>query len=170
MDWCLAEPLGIIIFPPLVDSPASRSADLADQILDQFPLTAERYRARDVTGDGRPETFCNFFTRDYMRARGTHLPEGMTANRIWGWLHATQYDFIQVPTAADMNALLAAGRPGFAIAPNPEGPGHMVPCRRGGFHDNVLCNHVGGHNVPRITISQAFGPLTAKVELWAARR
>lgn len=44
-----------------------------------------RYQRRDVTGDGVPETFCNYFVRDALRALDVHVPP-MLVNDLYDWL------------------------------------------------------------------------------------
>jgi len=46
---------------------------------------AEKYRKRDVTGDGLDETWCNVFAVDVCAELGVHLPQ-MRANDQMDWL------------------------------------------------------------------------------------
>ena len=41
-----------------------------------------RYAARDVTGDGRPESWCNVFAQDVAEAMGAPLPRNTRANEL----------------------------------------------------------------------------------------
>lgn len=164
MDWCKAEPLGVIIVPPFTNAPGNRSKKNLLMVLDQFPLTAERYRARDVTGDGVSETFCNFFTRDFCRAMGVPLPEGLRANDYFTKLHEGMGSW-RFLTKLEAGLALELGKPVFAIAKNDGGPGHMTPCREM-VVDTIYVDHVGRHNARRLPISAAFGHLAPGVEFW----
>lgn len=46
---------------------------------------APQYQPHDVTGDGRPETFCNFYAADVCRDLGAPLPQ-RTANEQLAWI------------------------------------------------------------------------------------
>lgn len=163
-NWCKAEPLGCIIYPPLTNKPGQRSAHSLRAVLDQFPLDAERYRARDVTGDGKSETFCNFFTRDVSRAMHCPLPEGKTANQIHAALAANELLYRKI-SKTEAALCLDLGKFVVAIAPNPSGPGHMTPCREAN-HGEIYVDHVGRNNTRRIPVNAAFGSLAGKVEYY----
>lgn len=165
MQWCLAEPLGIPIIPPFVNGPENRSKTNLKMVLDQFPLNAERYRCRDVTGDLLPETFCNFFTRDVARAMSAPLPENKTANEIHGMLHAGSVPGYRQVTEAEAVWCLELGQMVVCIARNEHGPGHMTPAREAS-EGTIYVDHVGRHNAKKIPLEVAFGPLAKDVEYW----
>lgn len=166
-SWCKAEPLGCIVFPPLISKPGERSLHALRVVLDQFPLDCERYRARDVTNDNRIETFCNFFTRDVARAMSCFLPENKTANQIYELLKNFKILGFRQVTRAEAAMSLDLGKFVFAIAHNPQGPGHMTPCREA-LDDIIFVDHVGRHNARRIPINMAFGPLAGNVEFYVS--
>lgn len=71
---------------PLRGERGSRSPEQLISIVAQFQVeTAERYRLRDVTGDGHQESWCNFFLADVTRALGCPVPQ-MRANSQLDWL------------------------------------------------------------------------------------
>lgn len=68
---------------------SNRSASRLLAVLAQFGLDLDawhpRYGRRDLTGDGRDETFCNVFVRDFAAAMGTPVV-GSLANDQVAWL------------------------------------------------------------------------------------
>lgn len=118
-----------------------------------------RYAPRDVTGDGRPETFCNLFAQDVAEALGAVLPRHTRANELaaWlaqlggpnGWTHVSE-------TVAQMHA----DRGGLAVAvwTNPTGgPGHIAVLVPSLGEAGTWVAQAGASNFTRGTLSAGFG-------------
>lgn len=104
----------------------NRSAALLLAIV--FALFVEwalRYRKRDVTGDGKDETFCNFFVRDACDALGVPLPRPMRANELIQWfVTAPGWELVDEHTA---QAMAEQGQVVVACWFNHNGgPGHLA--------------------------------------------
>lgn len=160
-DWCKAEPLGVPIIPPFVNGPENRSNKNLQMVLDQFPLDAERYRCRDVTGDLKPETFCNFYTRDVARAMSAPLPEGKTANQIYEMLAAGKVEGFTEISEFEAKFCIALGKFVVAVSFNAHGPGHITPCRDV-IDGTIYVDHVGVHNARKIPAHVAHGEAPKK--------
>lgn len=89
MSW-LHSDLTRPVEAPLRSDASGRRADLLALVVAQFaPEHAERYRRRDVTGDERAETFCNFFVADVTAALGAPVPQRL-ANAQVEWLSSDE--------------------------------------------------------------------------------
>lgn len=124
-------------FPLGLDSPGPR---LTSSVLDRSParlmaIVAEhhlrgfaRYQPRDVTGDGKPETWCNLFAQDVSEAMGAPLPRRTTANGLYAWL---QSDDARVKGWEETTQHIAQrmadeGQLSLAVWLNVLGPGHIA--------------------------------------------
>jgi hypothetical protein len=75
--------------PKYINLPGQRSSGSYNQIISQFSVASNpRYTPRDVTGDGKNETFCNVFAMDVMNAMGAYLPDKL-CDGLLNWLKAT---------------------------------------------------------------------------------
>lgn len=142
--------------------PSTRSASMLAKVVEQFQVeTAPRYARRDITGDGRAETFCNAFARDVMGALGCPLPWGLRANELTAWLtgDGREYGWGQVD-AHQARSLAEEGLPVLACWFNRNaGPGHIavvVPSRGA---DGLWIAQAGAHNFTRGELSRGFGSL-----------
>lgn len=156
-------PLGID--PPgarlTTSSKAIRSPELLMLILAEHQFRGfHRYAKRDVTGDGKPETFCNVHTADVAEAMGVLLPRARANEQIlWLTTHGIAEGWEQVPehaaqACADQGMLVVAcwyNRNG--------GPGHIAPLEPSMGEPGTWCSNVGAINFLRGTVGQAFGTL-----------
>lgn len=110
-------------FPLGLDPPGARvtTSTAADRdpcrllaiIAEHHCRGAARYRRRDVTGDGAPETWCNVFAQDVAEAMGVLLPRHARANGLVEWLAspaARELGWEEVPTAHVARAQADAGQ------------------------------------------------------------
>lgn len=122
------------------------------------PVGNPRYRKRDITGDGRPETFCNYFCRDALRMLGVHVPP-MLVNDLLDWFKE-QSDWREVDAGfAAMRA--SAGFPTVAIV-KAKGHGHIalvIPARGIAGVPSVWIAQAGNINFARGPLADGFGVL-----------
>ncbi len=160
MSWLHAD-LTKPVLAPLQSTPATRSAAQLRAVVAQFDVRAQRYLRRDVTGDGRPETFCNFFARDISRAMHAPLPEGLRANQMFDWLENAgraegweEVDEHPAQRAADEGLFVVAAWK------NPSGgPGHITPLLPSEGQPGTWVANVGAANFARGALARAFGAL-----------
>lgn len=162
MIW-LHSDLSRPVTAPLQSTKETRSADQLRVVVGQFEVQSPRYVKRDVTGDGVPETFCNFFTRDVSRAMHAPLPEGMRANQMFDWLRlsldAAREGWEEVPEHVAQGAA-DAGLFAVAVWKNPSGgPGHITPLIPSEGQPGTWVANVGASNFARGTLARAFGNL-----------
>lgn len=69
----------------LVNHPANRSAENYVKHVLQLPVTDPRYTPRDVTGDGKDETFCNVYVLDMLAVMGYSYPLMKAKSLITLW-------------------------------------------------------------------------------------
>lgn len=161
MNWLHAD-LSKPVVAPLQSVPATRSGEMLKAVVFQFLVGAPRYAKRDVTGDGKPETFCNFFTRDVSRAMHAPLPEGMRANQMFDWLDGAEAKAAGWETCDEHTAQRAADEGLFVVAvwKNPSGgPGHITPLIPSEGQPGTWVANVGANNFARGLLVRAFGGL-----------
>lgn len=124
---------------------------------------AARYRPRDLTGDGRPETFCNVHSCDVAEAMGVLLPRGLRANALMEWLigasHRQPESQWEIVDAHVAQACADVGQLALATWFNRGGPGHICPLEPSLGEPGVWVSNVGRTNFLRGTLAQAFGGL-----------
>lgn len=123
-------------------------------------LGATRYKARDITGDGIPETFCNIWSADVSSVLqpASPLPRGLRANELYTWLGD---NWLEV-TANEAQAHANDGTLCFAVYKNLSGPGHIAPVCPDCGDAGIWVSHVGRTNLVRCTVGQAFGDLPVR--------
>lgn len=162
--WCA--PSLPVVDAPLRGRASERSPELLQRIVDQFEVeTTERYRRRDVTGDGKSESFCNIFVSDVTRALSCEIPKQL-ANAMTDWLDnfGRQYGWFRVDR--DLAWYLSkTGVPIVAGWKNPAGGhGHvalLVPPPDGA----LWCAQAGSKNFSRGRLVDGFG--SAPARFWA---
>lgn len=137
--------------------------------------TAERYRKRDLTGDDRPETFCNIFVSDVTRWIGAEIPHDLPETRVtehgdritihrWQdvranaeWLRAGNGGW-RACSAAEASEAAEHGRPAVVLwDPPARAHGHialLVPSRGEG---GVWIAQAGATNFSRGRLVRGFG-------------
>ena len=161
-DW-LSPDISKAIYPPKPNTPLHRSAVNLRACIDQFDVEhAERYRVRDVDGDGIKETFCNIFVSDVTRAMWADIPHRINGkwqlvhdNASWlkagtdGWHHCS---------GEEAQAVADLGRPAVAVYdPADIKHGHIamiVPSE--GAH-GIWIAQAGARNYRRAPIAMGFG-------------
>ena len=136
-------------------------AGIMQAVLQVNPLDP-KYLKHDVTGDGKPETFCNIYLRALLAALGLDIP-AVLANElaVWfegpeardrGWLECT-LDF----------AKRAAGRGEIAVGALVEpGHGHVLMLVDGDGN----ATQAGGRNYVRAPLTVCFTPEQLKRVHW----
>lgn len=145
--------------PPLVSGPGNRSPELLEQVIDQFDVeSAERYRVRDITGDGRDETFCNVFFADVAEALGAPVPR-VRANDLLVWLEGELGRLSGWKPATGTEAQAHAELGGFSgvLWGNPHGPGHVSVLRPAHGIVGVCVASAGAHNANRCALIRQYG-------------
>lgn len=164
-DW-LPSNIARPVLPPLRSWPRTRSAEALIAVVGQFQVeTAERYRLRDVTGDGKSESWCNVFAADVCDAMGAPIPNRMLANQLCDWLganHAAESGWRPTDMRGAV-AMVAAGCPVLACWRNVDGaPGHIavgVPSADAGLH----VAQAGRQNFSCRPVTAGFGHLPVKL-------
>lgn len=147
---------------PLTSTRLNRSAARLAFVVAQFLVeVAPRYQRRDVTGDGSPETFCNFFVREVLRALGVQVPEGLRANALHAWL-AQQASLGVTPgwERVPQHVAQRAADEGMVVVaawPNPSGPGHMAVLVPSLGEAGVWVAQAGLTNFTRGLLQHGFG-------------
>jgi len=158
-------PFPIGLDPPGARLTTSTTADRSPERL--MAILAEhqfrgfsRYRRRDVTGDAKPETFCNVHAADVAEAMGVLLPRDRANGQIL-WLSTTgvleKWELVPEHAAqacADQGMLVIA-----AWFNRNGGPGHIAPLEPSMGEAGTWCSNVGAVNFLRGTVGQAFGTL-----------
>lgn len=131
-----------------------------------FVESAERYRRRDVDGNGVIDTFCNFFVRDVCRLFGLELPASMRANELIAWLvssegRAAGWEQLAVENDEHVaQAMADAGQLVIACWFNKNGhPGHMALVVPSLGMPGVWIAQAGRNNFSRGVLAQGFGGL-----------
>lgn len=126
--------------------------------------TNEKYRKRDVTGDGRDETFCNLFLHDVTTALEAPVPL-LLANAQVIWMDeigkAKGWQPVDVHKA---EVLCNEGYPVVVGWSNPRGHGHVAigcPSNEPGLH----VAQAGAANFTCRPVSRGFGLTNFK--MWA---
>ena len=165
-SWILDDPARYPLMPPLRGWPRTRNPELLTAVVAQFQVeTAERYRLRDVTGDGVSESWCNLFAADVCDALGAPIPHRMLANQLHDWLLGPDGDALgwKPCTLIAAQAFVSAGCPVLASWRNIDGrPGHiavLVPSPKPGLH----CAQAGRSNHSCRPLVWGFGKLPFKL-------
>lgn len=113
------------------DKPIPASIRSADQTLALVQLIDPEHNVslqpHDVTGDGKPETFCNVFVRTLFSLMEAEIPP-MLANQLYDWFRSDEgYQAGFRPISMSAAAPLAeAGLPVVGVWRNTAGHGHVV--------------------------------------------
>ena len=152
----------------MIDACLPRSPDnLLDVVRGLKVETAEKYRKRDVTGDGKPETFCNLFLHDATVLLECPVPLMLANDQLtwldaqgvkWGW---GRVDLAEAQRRADNGCPVVVGWR------NPAGHGHIalaVPTPPG--EDGLHVAQAGSINFTQRPVGRGFG-LATPVHFWA---
>jgi hypothetical protein len=171
-DWLdpnIAQPLSA----PLASMPGSRSAELLRQVVDQFDVEhAERYRVRDIDGNGKRDTFCNIFASDVTRALFAEVPHQWQG--AWQNVHAMA-DWIRAglgkwKACAPWLAQVAAdqGHPALAIYdPALTSKGHIAVLVPSEGRPGVWIAQAGARNYRRAPLLAGFGVYASETQFFS---
>jgi hypothetical protein len=159
--WCHAD-ITKPVEAPLQILPYALTKERFLTVLNQFANQA-RYVKRDITGDDKAETFCNFFVREVLAAMGIYLPR-LKANEIIEWLLGPEgiaggWRKEQQEAARSMGAI---GIPVITGFKNDAGPGHLallVPPQRNedSVPGKIWVAQAGKTNSNYMSLVAAFG-------------
>ena len=151
--------------------PPVRSAEALVAVVAKLdPERAERYRPRDVTGDGKAETFCNVFLRDALLELGLEVPAAL-ANDMVDWFDGEKGKAAGWRRVTLHQAEVLA-RDGYPVAvgwKNSRGHGHVAlgvppPLREDGTPAPGLhCAQAGKSNWRCRPVLRGFGAVDFKV-------
>lgn len=158
------------LFPLGLESPGQRfvrSTEADRSAVRLMAIIAEhhhrgfaRYAPRDVTGDGRPESWCNVFAQDVAEAMGVPLPRNTRANELAQWLATlgSQSGWVKV---SERVAQIAADTGALALAStvNPSGPGHLAVLVPSLGEPGIWVAQAGRINFTRRSVKAGFGEL-----------
>lgn len=162
MSWLSAD-IAVDVMPPGGACVARSAAELERVIGLAEVSTSERYRVRDVTGDGRAETFCNIFVSDVTRWLSAEIPhkldgewQDVRANAAWlragggGWRSCE-------PLEAQVRA--NAGFPAVVVwDPKERARGHIAVVVPQRTHETSLqIAQAGKSNFPHGPLVRGFG-------------
>lgn len=130
-----------------------------------------RYAPHDVTGDGKPETFCNVFAQDMAEAMGVLLPRNMRANELRAWLLGAgvknSWALGTLWERSDAHAGMAMAEQGcFAVASwaNPTGgPGHIAVLMPSLGEAGVWAAQAGAVCFVRELLQRGFGQIAPDI-------
>lgn len=159
--WCPIDPR-LPCTPPF-RSP-ERGPAILEVILEQLE-GEQRYVARDLTGDGKPETCCNFYVVDSLAAQGIVIPRDASGNYLRAnylvatyFAHTAPWSIVE-PWIAQH--LVRLGVPCVVGQVNPSGPGHVARLRSPRKQDNPkgwYIGQAGSSNFTHAPIESGFGP------------
>ena len=152
--------LALDVRSPITNGDMRRSpAALLGVISALFVEKAERYRRRDVDGDGTLNTTCNYFARDVCDALGVALPRPMRANGIIDWLQSEEgrrHEWKQVDKDDAMKSA-SEGRPVLACWYNRNGGSGHVAIVRPSLSGDVEIAQAGLTSFERGRLVEGFG-------------
>lgn len=151
--------------PAAWNGPGERSPEALRACAAQFDVErSERYRARDVTGDGRDETWCNIYVWDVTTALRAEVPHWyggreLNANAVCDWLvsFGNMLGWTEGDRAAAHRAS-AAGQPVVAGWKALRGSGH-VAILLPPVGDELRIAQAGKRNHFDVPLERGFGAL-----------
>jgi hypothetical protein len=161
------------LFPLGLESPGPRLRSLESDrspvrlmaiIAEHHHRGSARYAPRDVTGDGKADTWCNLFAQDVAEAMGVPLPRNTRANDLAAWLGTlgTQSGWVQVSeSVAQIHA--DAGGLSLASTVNPKGPGHLAVLVPSLGEAGTWIAQAGAINFTRKPLRAGFGNLEPRL-------
>lgn len=151
----------------ITSTPQNRSAARLALLVSTMRVeTAEKYRRRDVTGDGIPETWCNVFAADVCERMGAPIPL-VKANDQHAWLlnevgpgnftppHWERCDAHTAQAMADQGCLAVASW----ANPVAGGHGHIAILMPSLGEPGVWAAQAGAVNFTRELLQRGFGAI-----------
>lgn len=171
MTW-LSPDISVQVTAPLSSGSACRSAELTRRIVAQFELdTHLRYLARDLTGDGWPETFCNVFLSEVTAALGVPVPRvrqvgldlrWMRANDQVRWLRGADAHGWRACKGDEAQAAVDRGEVAVVGWENPAGPGHVALVVPSDGEPGIWTAQAGVTNFARGRVESGFGRMAVE--------
>lgn len=163
--WCHTD-LRAEVDAPLVLLPTARDKSRYLATVAQFANQA-RYVMRDVTGDGKLETFCNHFAHDVMRSMSVELPR-MLANQMIDWLEseAGRRAGWSISNRVEAVARAELGYPGLVTyqTMDPSMHGHIAVVVPSPVFGEARIAQAGRENFNSGSVGRGFG--TVPVQFW----
>lgn len=161
-DW-LDRDWTVPVEAPLRSDASNRDADLLSSVVEQFRVgDCPRYQKRDITGDGKDETFCNAFLRDVLSALGCPVPWGLRANQLVEWLASPAGRERGWATVSE-HAAHGLSNEGLVVVAGwfnrNGGPGHVALVIPAGEEPGLFIAQAGAVNFARGPLSKGFGRL-----------
>jgi hypothetical protein len=124
-EWCHIDLRLDVECPLQIKSDVFNPGLLTDII--GYHANQARYMRRDLDGDLKPETLCNFKAREILRASGVIIPR-MLANQYAKWFasEAAKLEGWGIEVFEKARQLVAVGARVVAVAFNPRGHGHIA--------------------------------------------
>lgn len=163
------------VTPDYTNLPSDRSPANYVKALEQFKvLTNPRYVPRDVTGDGKAETFCNIFLWDATKAlscevahwidpsTGVEVPMGkgkeLSANGVCEWFtnHGLTHGWMLCDRLM-ATSRASRGFPTVVLWRNPSGIGHVAMVMPSPDPRQVRIAQAGAQNLFDVDILKGFG-------------
>ena len=142
------------------------AANLSDVVGRLDPATNPLWKRRDVTGDGKAETFCNQFLHAALELLECPLPAGQLAREQIAWLDS---DVGKAHGWREMARGLAvaaanAGQPVVVgwTNPNPKAPSHVALGIPTPFGEEFQIAQAGAENFNAGTLRRGFGNLPVR--------
>ena len=158
--WLHGDLLRPVVAPYQSDA-SRRDALRLVLVVAQFHVElAPRYQRRDVTGDGAPETFCNFFVRDVSEAMGAPVPQ-VRANEQVQWLGSDAARARGWAAISEHAAQGCAAEGLFVVAGwynRNGGSGHVAVVMPSLDEDGTFIAQAGLSNFTHGRLAQGFGP------------
>lgn len=160
--WLLPD-ISLSIVPPLINTSSERSAEALATVIDQFEVeTAQRYRVRDVTGDGKKETFCNVYTSDVTAALSAPIShflggkwQDVHDNALW--LQDPENKWVRC-FAEFAQRRANQGFPSVVVWSATEpGHGHIAVLRPSDAGSGIWISQAGARNYRRAPLAAGFG-------------
>lgn len=141
------------------------AAELLRIVHDLDVEKAERYRKRDVTGDGVSETFCNIYVRDFTERLGCPIPEKLAKEQLV-WLDSPDGRLAGWEECSAEKAVhrAEAGFPTIAgwLNPNPHGHSHIAMVVPASGEAGLHISQAGRTNLSNARIGAGFGVYVAR--------
>ena len=165
MTYLIEQPWIPVTYPPPPRSPERLLEVVAAAQLE----TCERYSRRDISGDGKPETFCNKFVSDATRALACGVPDVFLVEGRWrelqvlhqrDWLcnWGPRHGWERLSSAHVAQAMADQGQVAVALWQGPSAAhGHIALVVPSQGQPGTWIAQAGASNFSRGTLAQGFG-------------
>ena len=171
MTW-LDVPPWLPVTAPRSNGTDARSQEALVSVVAQFRLDEPgRYTSRDISADGRPETFCNKLVSDVTGALGCRVPHVWLTGTGWrellvqgqrDWLvaHGPAHGWEPLPDAHVAQAMADQGQVAVAVwCGLTSAHGHIAVLVPSCGEAGTWIAQAGAHNFSRGSLGSGFGAL-----------